>query len=164
MFVVADTSLLWVRAQIHEREWPAVDVVHGQEVKVSVPGAERHELVARVHHVGAIVEAESRSVSLVAELDNDDAHLKPGMFVWVDLPQGSLREAMAVPAAAVMRHEGEAFVFEPLTEGRYRRVAVTTGIDSGDLVEIVTGLQEGEPVVVAGAFVLKSEWLLEKED
>ena len=164
MFVVADTSLLWVRAQIHEREWTAVDVVHGQEVKVSVPGAERHELVARVHHVGAIVEAESRSVSLVAELDNDDAHLKPGMFVWVDLPQGSLREAMAVPAAAVMRHEGEAFVFEPLTEGRYRRVAVTTGIDSGDLVEIVTGLQEGEPVVVAGAFVLKSEWLLEKED
>ena len=164
MFVVADTSLLWVRAQIHEREWTAVDVVHGQEVKVSVPGAERHELVARVHHVGAIVEAESRSVSLVAELDNDDAHLKPGMFVWVDLPQGSVREAMAVPAAAVMRHEGEAFVFEPLTEGRYRRVAVTTGIDNGDLVEIVTGLQEGEPVVVAGAFVLKSLWLLEKED
>ena len=164
MFVVADTSLLWVRAQIHEREWTAVDVVHGQEVKVSVPGAQRRELVARVHHVGAIVEAESRSVSLVAELDNDDAHLKPGMFVWVDLPQGSVREAMAVPAAAVMRHEGEAFVFEPLTEGRYRRVAVTTGIDNGDLVEIVTGLQEGEPVVVAGAFVLKSELLLEKED
>ena len=164
MFIVADTSLLWVRAQIHEREWTAVDVVKGQEVKVSVPGADRHELVARVHHVGAIVEAESRSVPLVAELDNNDAHLKPGMFVWVDLPQGSGREAMVVPAAAVMRHDGEAFVFEPLTEGRYRRVAVTTGIDSGDLVEIVTGLQEGEPVVVAGAFVLKSELLLEKED
>jgi len=164
MFVVADTSLLWVRAQIHEREWTAVDVVQGQEVKVSVPGAERHELLARVHHVGAIVEADSRSVPLVAELDNDDAHLKPGMFVWVDLPQGSVRQALAVPAAAVMRHEGEAFVFEPLTEGRYRRVGVTTGIDNGDLVEIVSGLQEGEPVVVAGAFVLKSELLLEKEE
>ncbi len=164
MFVVADTSLLWVRAQIHEREWTAVDVVQGQQVKVNVPGAERHQLVARVHHVGAIVEAESRSVPLVAELENDDAHLKPGMFVWVDLPQGSVRDALAVPTAAVMRHEGDAFVFEPLTEGRYRRVAVTTGIDNGDLVEIVSGLQEGEPVVVGGAFVLKSELLLERDD
>jgi RND family efflux transporter MFP subunit len=164
MFVVADTSLLWVRAQIHEREWTAVDVVQGQQVKVNMPGAQRHELVARVHHVGAIVEAESRSVPLVAELENDDAHLKPGMFVWVDLPQGSVRDALAVPAAAIMRHEGEAFVFEPLTEGRYRRVAVTTGIDNGDLVEIVSGLQEGEPVVVGGAFVLKSELLLEREE
>lgn len=163
MFVVADTSLLWVRAQIHEREWTAVDVVQGQQVKVNVPGAERHQLVARVHHVGAIVEADSRSVPLVAELENDDAHLKPGMFVWVDLPQGSGRDALAVPAAAVMRHEGEAFVFEPLTEGRYVRVAVTTGIDNGDFVEILSGLQEGEPVVVAGAFVLKSELLLERE-
>ena len=163
MFVVADTSLLWVRAQIHEREWTAVDVVQGQQVKVNVPGAEGHELVARVHHVGAIVEADSRSVPLVAELENNDAHLKPGMFVWVDLPQGSVRDALAVPAAAIMRHDGEAFVFEPLTEGRYRRVAVTTGIDNDGLVEILSGLQEGEPVVVAGAFVLKSELLLERD-
>ena len=163
MFVVADTSLLWVRAQIHEREWTAVDVVQGQQVKVNVPGAEGHELVARVHHVGAIVEADSRSVPLVAELENDDAHLKPGMFVWVDLPQGSVRDALAVPAAAIMRHDGEAFVFEPLTEGRYRRVAVTTGIDNDGLVEILSGLQEGEPIVVAGAFVLKSELLLERD-
>ena len=164
LFVVADTSSLWVRAQIHEREWTAVDVAQGQEVQVSVPGSERHELVARVHHVGATVEADSRSVPLVAELHNDDAHLKPGMFVWVDLPQGSVRDALAVPAAAVMRHEGEEFVFEPLAEGRYRRVGVVTGIDNGDLVEIVSGLHEGEQVVVGGAFVLKSELLLEKEE
>jgi RND family efflux transporter MFP subunit len=164
MFVVADTSSLWVRAQIHEREWTAVDVVQGQEVQVSVPGAERHQLVARVHHVGATVEADSRSVPLVAELQNDDAHLKPGMFVWVDLPQGNVRDVLSVPVAAVMRHDGEAFVFEPLPEGRYRRVVVQTGIDDGDMIEIVSGLQEGEPVVVGGAFVLKSELLLEKED
>jgi multidrug efflux pump subunit AcrA (membrane-fusion protein) len=85
------------------------------------------------------------------------------MFVWVDLPQGSVRDALAVPAAAIMRHDGEAFVFEPLTEGRYRRVAVTTGIDNDGLVEILSGLQEGEPIVVAGAFVLKSELLLERD-
>jgi len=166
MFVVADTRMLWVRAQIHEREWTAVDVKVGQEIALVVPGVSTHEATARVHHVGAVVEADSRSVPLVAELSNDDgdAHLKPGMFVWVDLPQGAVREALVVPAAAVMRHEGRAFVFEPVDAGRYRRVDVVTGIESGERVEIVSGLREGDAVVLDGAFVLKSEMLLENEE
>ncbi len=166
MFVVADTTLLWVRAQIHEREWTAVEVAVGQEIKVVVPGAERHEAMARIHHVGATVEADSRSVPLVAELPNDDedAHLKPGMFVWVDLPQGAVRETLAVPMAAVMRHEGKAFVFVPLGDGRFRRIDVEVGIEQGDVVEIVSGLRDGDQVVVGGAFVLKSELLLERAE
>ena len=164
LFVVADTSTLWVRAQIHERQWTMVEVSEGQEVRVNVPGAGEHHTTARINHVGATVEAESRSVPLVAELKNDDAHYKPGMFVWVDLPQGELREALAVPAAAIVRHEGKAFVFVSETAGRFRRVDVETGITSGDLVEVKKGLQAGQQVVSRGAFLLKSELLLEDED
>ena len=163
MFVVADTSTLWVRALVHERQWTAVEVADGQTVKVTVPGASVHETTAKINHVGATVEAESRSVPLVAELDNDDAHYKPGMFVWVDLPQGQLREALAVPAAAVMRHEGKAFVFVPDGEGRFRRRGIETGIETDTLVEVTRGLEEGEEVVSRGAFLLKSRLLLEKE-
>ena len=163
MFVVADTSTLWVRALVHERQWTAVEVSDGQTVKVTVPGASVHETTAKINHVGATVEAESRSVPLVAELDNDDAHYKPGMFVWVDLPQGQLREAIAVPAAAVMRHEGKAFVFVPEGEGRFHRRNIETGIETDALVEVTRGLDEGEEVVSRGAFLLKSRLLLEKE-
>ncbi|MGB8852204.1 MAG: efflux RND transporter periplasmic adaptor subunit [Pirellulales bacterium] len=163
MFVVADTTTLWVRALVHERQWTAVDVADGQTVKVTVPGASVHEATAKINHVGATVEAESRSVPLVAELDNDDAHYKPGMFVWVDLPQGELREAVAVPAEAVMRHDGKAFVFVPEADGRFRRREVQTGIETDTLIEITRGLTEGEEVVSRGAFLLKSRLLLEKE-
>ncbi len=163
LFVVADTSMLWVRAQIHEREWTAVDVSEGQPVRVIVPGADVHETTAVVNHVGATVESESRSVPLVAELKNTDAHFKPGMFVWVDLPQGELREALAVPASAVMQHDGKSFVFVPDGPDRFRRVDVTTGIESGDSLEILSGMAAGQQVVSRGAFVLKSELLLEKE-
>jgi len=163
LFVVADTSTLWVRAQIHERQWTTVEIGEGQTVRVTVPGAGVHEATARVNHVGSTVEADSRSVALVAELDNDDAHFKPGMFVWVDLSQGEKREALSVPAAAVMRHEGRAFVFVPEGNGRFRRVDVKTGLESGDLVEVAGGLSPGQEVVAQGAFVLKSELLLEKE-
>jgi multidrug efflux pump subunit AcrA (membrane-fusion protein) len=85
------------------------------------------------------------------------------MFVWVDLPQGALREAVAVPAEAVMRHEAKAFVFVPEGDGRFRRRDVQTGIETDTLIEITRGLTEGEEVVSRGAFLLKSRLLLEKE-
>ena len=163
LFVVADTTVLWVRAQIHERQWTAVEVSDGQKVRVVVPGADVHETTAIVNHVGATVETESRSVPLVAELTNNDAHYKPGMFVWVDLPQGNPREALAVPVSSVMKHEGKSFVFVPDGSDRFRRVDVTTGIDSDDHIEVTSGLSVGQQVVSQGAFVLKSELLLEKE-
>ena len=163
MFVVADTSTLWVRAMVHERQWTAVDVADGQTVSVTVPGALVHDATATINHVGATVEAESRSVPLVAELDNDDAHYKPGMFVWVDLPQGALRDAIAVPAEAVMRHDGRTFVFVPEGGGRFRRRDVQTGIETDALIEVTGGLDEGDEVVSRGAFLLKSRLLLEKE-
>lgn len=162
MFVVADTSRLWVRAQIHEKQWTMVDVVEGQTVRVVVPGSDEHKTTATINHVAATVDATSRSVPIVAELENDDAHYKPGMFVWVDLPQGEVHDAPAVPAAAVMRHEGKSFVFVPV-EGGYRRVDIDTGIETDDFVEVTRGLDAGQEVVCRGAFVLKSELLLENE-
>ena len=163
LFVVADNTTLWVRAQIHERQWTTVEVAEGQEVRVNVPGAADHDTTARINHVGATVEADSRSVPLVAELKNDDAHYKPGMFVWVDLPQGQMRSALAVPEAAVMRHENIAFVFVPEGDGRYRRVDIEPGIAGGGFIEVKKGLEAGQRVVSRGAFLLKSELLLEDQ-
>jgi len=162
LFVVADTSSLWVRAQIHERQWTTVEVAEGQQVQVTVPGAEAHEAQAVVSHVAATVDPKSRSVPIVADLNNDDAHFKPGMFVWVELPQGEARDALAVPAAAIMRHEGRAFVFTP-ADGGFRPVDIDTGIETDDFVEVTRGLDAGQQVVDRGAFLLKSELLLEDE-
>lgn len=162
MFVVADTSRLWVKAQVHEKQWTMVDVAEGQEIRVVVPGAAEHRTVATVNHVASTVDPESRSVPIVADLTNNDAHFKPGMFVWVELPQGQPRDVVAVPASAVMRHEGRAFVFVPADDG-YRRVDITTGIESDDAIEVTRGLEPGTQVVERGAFLLKSELLLEDE-
>lgn len=164
LFVVADTTTLWVRAQIHERQWTTVEVAAGQSVRVTVPGAAVHQTTAKVNHVGATVESDSRSVPLVAELANDDTHYKPGMFVWVDLPQGEIRDVVAVPESAVMRHEGKEFVFVPDGKDRYRRVDIETGIENGEYREVKAGLTAGQEVVSRGAFILKSELLLEGDE
>jgi cobalt-zinc-cadmium efflux system membrane fusion protein len=113
-----------------------------------------------VQYVGAKVSEDTRSVPLVAQLDNDEHLFKPGMFVWVSVPVEKPRETLAVRPAAVVHHEGQAFVFVPEGPETYRRVDVVTGLETSDWIEIQSGLEAGQAVVERGAALLKSELLL----
>ena len=122
------------------------------------------ELTAQVRFVGAEVAADTRSVPLVAEVANPQGQLRPGMFAWALVPLGPPRQALAGPPGAIMRHENQAFVFVPEGQNGFRRVDVQTGIESATGIEILGGLKSGERVVDRGAFFLKSELLLEREE
>jgi len=63
-----------------------------------------------------------------------------------------------------MRHENQPFVFVPDGERRFRRVDVRLGIETSNQIEILAGLAAGDTVVDQGAFYLKSELLLEREE
>ncbi|MCA9234684.1 MAG: efflux RND transporter periplasmic adaptor subunit [Planctomycetales bacterium] len=164
LFVVADTSTLWVEADIREGQCGALALKTGDVVQVvsgSLPG---RVLEARVHYAGGQVSAESNAASLVAVLDNPAGLLRPGQFVQVTVPVGPSRECIAVPTTAVVEHEGERFVFVQVGAGKFRRVDVETGIHQGDWVEVKSGLAVGDAVVATGAFTLKSELLMEQLD
>jgi len=163
LFVMADTSTLWVEAEIHERNWRALRFVQGASIPVRVPALNDASFETALRFVGPSVSSVSRSVPLVTELANPEGHFKPGMFVWVDVPLEQERQALVVPAGAVMRHEGQAFVFIPKGSGKFTRVDVATGLESGSLIEILRGLEAGQEIVEQGAFYLKSELLLERE-
>lgn len=165
LFTVADTSTIWVAAEIHERDWNALDLVHqGDKLQVRIPALAGDPLTAKVFYVGAQLAPDTRSVPLVAELANADGRLKPGMFVWADIPLDPPHEALVVPPGAVMRHENQPFVFVPAGERKYRRVEVRLGLETSDWIEIADGLNDGDLVVDRGAFYLKSELLLEREE
>jgi cobalt-zinc-cadmium efflux system membrane fusion protein len=156
---------MWVSAEIHERDWKALDLTRqGDNVSIRVPALAGEILQAKVRWVGSQVEAVKRSVPLVAELANDDGRLKPGMFVWAVIPLEKPHEALVVPAGAIMRHENQPFVFVPDGPRRFRRVDVTLGIETTDQIEILSGLEDGDTVVDQGSFFLKSELLLEREE
>jgi len=106
----------------------------------------------------------TRSVPLVAELKNPDGRLKPGMFVWAIIPLDKPHEGLVIPAGAIMWHENQPFVFVPDGERKYRRVDVQLGLETNKWIEISSGLKEGDQIVDRGAFYLKSELLLEREE
>jgi cobalt-zinc-cadmium efflux system membrane fusion protein len=165
LFTIANTRTMWVAAEIHERDWPALQLAQKQgEVVVRVPALDGVEMAAKVHHVGAQVAADTRSVPLVAEVSNSEGRLKPGMFVWVEVPLESPRRALVIPASAIMRHENRAFVFVPAGDRTFRRVDVELGLESGGRIEVTAGLGQGDSIVDRGSFYLKSELLLEREE
>jgi cobalt-zinc-cadmium efflux system membrane fusion protein len=163
LFELADTDELWIAAEIHERDWADLTIEVGDVLEARVPAVPGQLLHGKVHFIGPEVSDESRAVSLVAEIHNHDGKLKPGMFAWIDVPTSKLRKSLVVPSGAICRHEEAAFVFVPEGEGAFRRVDVKTGLETGDVVEIQSGLSEGQTVVTQGAFYLKSELLLERE-
>lgn len=165
LFTLADTSEVWVSAEIHERDWRALDFVQqGSELKVRVYALEGAPLTAKVQWVGPQVGDQTRSVPLVAELSNEEGKLKPGMFAWVLVPLDKPHEGLVVPRGAIMRHENQPFVFVPDGERRFRRVDVEVGLEANNRIEIISGLSAGDEIVDRGTFFLKSELLLEREE
>ncbi len=163
LFVLADTSQLWIAADLREREWSMLTVSPDAELTVESPALPNRKLTARVHFVGREVSADSHAVPLVATIDNADGLLRPGLFVRVTIPGGDATARLAVPSSAIVEHERQKFVFVRDSDDTFHRVDVETGLEAGGLIEITNGLAVGDLVVTRGAFLLKSELLLEAE-
>ena len=163
MLTLADTSTLWVAADLREREWNALSLQPGDEIEVttSIPGLEL--IKALVHFVGRAVDPSTNAVPLVATIDNADGRLRPGMFVRVAVPIAESRQCLTVPEASVLEHDRQSFVFTAVGDSSFRRVNIKAGIHTAEMVEVLSGLEGGEKVVVKGSFYLKSELLLQGE-
>lgn len=164
MFVLADTSTLWVTAEIRENDWPAVAVKTGQTLRVTVPALSGEPMQASVEFMGREVSPDTNSIPIVAAVNNADGRLRPGLFVRVAVPIGEKADVLTVQTRSVLQHEGASFVFVADGNKQFKRVDVETGDDGEDRIEIVSGLVADDLVVTHGAFILKSELLLEGED
>ncbi len=86
-----------------------------------------------------------------------DPELLPGMSVPVSIPNGDVLHGVLLPAAAVVRWEGQSFVYTMPEDGQFIRQAVTTDIMTADGWLVRTDVAPGTPVVVSGAALLLSE-------
>jgi cobalt-zinc-cadmium efflux system membrane fusion protein len=163
LVVLANTAYLTVEASIRESDWSAVSLQPGAEVSVIVPALAGQTFSATVRYFGREVQTDTNSVPLVARIDNSDSLLRPGMFVRVTVPIGEAQRALSIRPESVIQHENQQFVFVDMKDGVFKRVDVMTGRESDDWVEVKEGLLPGDLVVTNGAFLLKSELLLQGE-
>jgi cobalt-zinc-cadmium efflux system membrane fusion protein len=156
LFRVGDLARLWLIVHAFERD--AIRVKPGSSARIGVSALPGRALSGTVTLVASQVDSGSRTIPIRVELDNPDGALRPGMSATAWIPLGEAGEKIvAVPAAALQRSQEGWSVFLPRGEGAFEVRAVGRGRDLGGEVEVVSGLEPGEAVVVEGAFLLKAE-------
>ena len=156
---IADLSTVWVSADIYQEHLHLTQMLDGATVVIKSDAWPGQSFEAQVFYTGDVVDEASRTISLRAVADNAHGQLKPGMFVSVEVSGGSAGNVVQVPLHAVYSHGPSQFVFVHLEGDQFARRDVILGGRNQEVVEIATGLEPGEMVVVEGGFALKSQML-----
>jgi membrane fusion protein, heavy metal efflux system len=132
-------------------------IKEGQSVVVSIRGI-KQTAEGKIAFINPVLDRDTRSARVVAEIANNDGTWRPGSFVTVAIAVDQQAIAVAVPAAAIQTIAGEKVVFIR-NDGGIEKRPVVVGRTDDRLVEIVSGLRLGEVVAATNTFALKSEFL-----
>ena len=154
LYTIADLSRIWVIADIYEYELPLIKP--GQVAAVSLSYAPQYAIEGRIGFVYPTIDAQTRTARVRFELDNQGEILKPGMYANVELgiPLGT---RLAVPKDAVLESGERKIIFIHHGRGKLEWREATVGLRSGDWVEVLDGLAEGEHIVTSANFLIDSE-------
>ncbi|HJS92071.1 MAG TPA: efflux RND transporter periplasmic adaptor subunit [Steroidobacteraceae bacterium] len=151
-FTIADTSKMWVMAQLFGAEIAQVHV--GDSATIDTGGGGT-PLTGTVTNIGPVIDPNTRSVSARVEVHNPQDVLKQGMYVQADLHSRQPYRGLLIPVSAVLRDdENLPFVYVLAADGSYARRAVTLGTRLDDRYVIPQGLSPGDRVVVDGGIFL----------
>ena len=154
LMVVADLSDVWAEADIYESDAAYVKV--GMQADLTLPFLPGKTFKGRISFLNPFLDAASRTLKARLEIANPDLLLKPEMYGDITLTF-DFGQRLAVPESAVMRTGERNYVFVDDGAGSLIPVQVQIGIQSGDDLEIISGLKNGDRVVAAANFLVDSE-------
>ena len=155
VMTLADLSSVWLLAEVFERQTEWVKVGQPAEVSLSyIPG---RVWKGEVEYIYPTLDPKTRTLKVRLRFDNPGEKLKPNMYANVKIFGGATEDTIVIPLEALIRTGREERVIIALGEGRFEARIVTAGIESGDYVEILEGLDADESVVTSGQFLIDSE-------
>ena len=155
IMTLADLSSVWLLAEVFESQVDWVKVGQAAEVRLSYLPGQVWE--GEVEYIYPSLNPKTRTLKARLQLDNPDEALKPNMFADVTIYGGAKTDIILIPREALIRTGQQERVILSEGDGRFRQRKVVAGIESGDWVQIVSGLQPGDEVVTSGQFLIDSE-------
>lgn len=155
LYQVADLSSVWVVADVFEQDIGLVKT--GAKAKVLINAYPGKVFQGFVTYVYPTLKAETRTVPVRVELPNPGLLLKPAMFAQVELPVAGKNKVVTVPVSAVIDSGTRQIVLIQQGEGRFEPREVKLGARSDNDVEVISGVNNGERVVVAANFLIDAE-------
>jgi membrane fusion protein (multidrug efflux system) len=124
-------------------------LARGQQVAVSVDAYPGEQFAGALVAIDPVIDPDSRSIRLRAQLANPDGRLRPGQFARLRLRQGDAAAVLLVPEQALMQDGDTRFVYT-VVEGKAKKTVVKTGQRVPGKVEVIAGLGAGAVVITAG--------------
>ena len=151
---------LWVEADIYASEIGQIKA--GQQLRVVIPGWEDQPQMLKVSFINPSLQEGAQLLQMRAELPNPDNQWQPGLQAKVFVAQKSTAKGLSLPPDALIRNGKGAHVWVETKPGHFEPRIVETGLEGTEGIAVSSGLQPGDKVVISGAYLLYSEYLLKK--
>lgn len=156
---LADLSTLWAEAQVYVSQLSQLDPQAIAEVQF--PDFPGQSAKGRIEFVNPEINPETRITLLRVSIPNSANRLKPGMSAYL-LLKGKQHQSLTLPVDALIQESKGATVWLRTGKNTFKSKMVQTGMEDNGQVEIKSGLQLGDVVVVSGAYLLNSEYIFKK--
>ena len=155
-YEIVDLSRVWVDVDIYEYELPWVRQGMPAEMNLTyLPGKSFH---GRVLYIYPYLEAKTRTATLRLEFSNPDYEMKPDMYANIYLKSTITKDTLVIPQEAVIDSGIRRIVFVAEGGGKFRAREVKIGLEgNNDEYQVLSGLKEGEEIVLSAQFMLDSE-------
>ncbi len=152
VYTVENFSPLLVRLNV-----PTADVVNispGMKAEITSDVLRGNVFPGQVKLVNPRVEVQSGTVRVTVEVDDPSGSLRPGMFTEVRILVRANPDALVIPRRSVLYRQNKSWVFT-FTNFSAQQREISTGIIDGDNIEVISGLERGEFVIISGMENLK---------
>ena len=155
VMTLGDLSSVWLLAEVFERQSQWVEDGQAAEVSLSyIPGKTWE---GKVEYIYPSLDPKTRTLKVRLRFENPGERLKPNMYANVKIFGGAKENTIVIPLEGLIRTGREQRVIIALGDGKFEARNVKAGIESGDYVEIIEGINEGDNVVTSGQFLIDSE-------
>jgi membrane fusion protein, heavy metal efflux system len=145
-FTIADLSHVWIICDVYENDLPMVHL--GQKAEIRLTAYPDRVLTGVVGDIGAVLDPQIRTAKIRIQIDNPNTLMRVGMFATATIHGKSLETRAEVPASAVLHLHDRDWIYTPLGDGNFRRIAVQGGETlPGDMQAINSGISAGQQVV-----------------
>ena len=153
IFTVADTSTLLAKAVVGEAQ--ITELALGKAVSVKVDALKGQEFKGTITRLSPAAAVPTRTFTAEVSIPNPDDLIKVGMFANAAVVGQERKNVLAVPESALVMREDQKTVFVVTAENRVVQKVLKLGDAAGGWVEVLSGLAEGERIVVGGQHKLK---------
>lgn len=160
LFTILNLDRVWIEAQVFEKDMATISSAKKAFFKVAALPDKVFQIGEGTNNklltVGATVDLEKRTLPIIYEVDNTEGKLRDGMSAEITIDTSQESNVVSIPKSALIDEQGQKWVYVYSGGENFLKRIVTVGREGETHLEILSGLEIGERVVIEGLYQIRS--------